>query len=281
MFSHEQIARYYDLSQSQYEWAWQLKKSRALHYGWWDDSTRNFHEALENNNRQLSRMAAITAADTVLDAGCGIGGSSLWLARNAGCRVTGISLSEKQLVQARHFAAAEGFTDQISFTRADFCATGFTDASFDVVWAQESVCHANDKNEFVREAYRLLKPGGRLILADFFQQPGLTGADAALMQQWAHGWACDHFSETGAFTEMLITHGFTVKEIFDATDAIRPSALRLYRTYWPGLLAGKLYNLFHPRATRQGMQNISTTRLQYLTLQKGLWKYFAVLAVKP
>lgn len=101
------------------------------------------------------------------------------------------------------------------------------------------------------------------------------------MQQWAHGWACDHFSETGAFTEMLITHGFTVKEIFDATDAIRPSALRLYRTYWPGLLAGKLYNLFHPRATRQGMQNISTTRLQYLTLQKGLWKYFAVLAVKP
>lgn len=280
-FSNDKIEQYYNVSESQYRWGWQLKKSRSLHYGHWDASTNNLHAALMNTNVILANLAAITANDKVLDAGCGIGGSSLWLGRNRGCRVTGISLSARQVQIGNTLAVQEGLTNKVQLEKRDFTATGFPEACFDVVWAIESVCHAADKNDFIKEAFRILKPGGRLIMADFFQQPGLTGKDARMMQDWAHGWACDHFSGIGKFESELTAGGFIHISIQDTTDAIRPSAKRIYLTYFPGVVAGFLYNLIHPKVTDLGMKNIATAKLQYRTLQKGLWRYCVVLAHKP
>ncbi|MBL0056937.1 MAG: methyltransferase domain-containing protein [Chitinophagaceae bacterium] len=280
MFSNEDIERYYKLSETQYRWGWQLYKSRSLHYGLWDASTRNLHEALMNTNRRMAELAGITSQDHVLDAGCGIGGSSLWLGKNTGCRATGITLSARQVELATALSHKDGLTDRVHFEQKDYTATGFPDESFDVVWAVESVCHTQDKNDFVKEAWRVLKPGGRLIMADFFQQPGLTGADAQLMLDWAHGWTCDHFIELDRFNGFLLQAGFKVETEQDLTRAIWPSAKKIYRTYFPGVIAGRIYNLFHPKAHAFGMKNIATAKLQYITLKKGLWKYYFLLAVK-
>ena len=280
MFSNDEIAKYYDVSQSQYEWAWQLKKSRSLHYGYWDDSTKNLHEALINTNKKLAGLVALKVTDKVLDAGCGIGGSSLWMGKHIGCTVTGITLSAKQVATANGLAQKEGLADHIHFEKRDYTATGFPDAVFDVVWAIESVCQANDKNDFIREAWRLLKPGGRLIIADYFQQPGLSVTDARMMRDWAHGWTCDHFIEMGKFESLLIETGFNDHQLLDITDAIRPSARRMYIAYFPGVVAGFLYNLFHSKVTEYGVKNIVAAKLQYKALKKKLWQYYIVLAYK-
>ena len=281
MFSNDQISRYYDVSRSQYEWAWQLKKSRSLHYGYWDASTKNLHEALMNINAKLAGLAVIKATDKVLDAGCGIGGSSLWMGKNIGCTVMGISLNANQVATANGLAQKEGLAGYVHFEKRDFTSTGFPDACFDVVWAIESVCHAADKNDFIKEAWRVLKPGGRLIMADFFQQPGLTGTDERMMRDWAHGWACDHFIGISKFESLLKAAGFKDLQLHDSTDAIRTSARRIYLAYFPGVLTGFLYNLFYPKVTEYGMKNIVTAKLQYKTLQKKLWQYYIVLAGKP
>src|SRR5438067_4251267 len=138
MFSHNDIARYYELSEVHYRLFWNLNQSRSLHYGYWDASTKNFHEALLNINKVLTDLANIKEGEKVLDAGCGIGGSSLWLATQRNCQVTGISLSEKQINKANAFAQEAGVADKAKFERKDFSNTGYPAESFDVVWAIES-----------------------------------------------------------------------------------------------------------------------------------------------
>ena len=280
MYSNKEIEQYYDLSQTHYKRVWDLKRSRSLHYGYWDSSTKNFHEALININKILAEKAGIKQGEKVLDAGCGIGGSSLWLAKNIGCNVTGISLSAKQVQTANDLAKIENVQSIAFFEQQDFTGTTYEAESFDIIWAIESVCHANDKNKFINEAYRLLKKGGRLILADFFRKENLAGNDAALIKQWANGWAIDDFATIEKFTQLLTNAGFTNLNIEDATNKIIPSAKRLYRAYFPGVIGGFLYKLFNPKPTIYGKKNIDTAYLQYKSLKKNLWTYNIVLAEK-
>jgi tocopherol O-methyltransferase len=280
MFTREDISRYYDLSEVHYRRVWALDKSRSLHYGYWDKSVKNFHEALLNINKVLADHAEIREGEKILDAGCGVGGSSIWLAKEKNCKVTGISLNERQVNKANAFAAKAGLTDKILFEQKDYSNTSYPSASFDIVWAIESVCYADDKGVFLKEAYRILKPGGRLIMADFFKRGNLDTRDAALVQQWAHGWAINDFSTTKEFHLQLNKNDFKNINMTDITEAIMPSAKKLYRSYFIGALAAKFYRLFNPNATTLGRNNVRNARLQYKTLRKGLWSYQIVKAEK-
>jgi cyclopropane fatty-acyl-phospholipid synthase-like methyltransferase len=280
MYSNKDVEQYYDLSQTHYKRLWDLERSRSLHYGYWDSSTKNFHEALLNINKILASKAGIDKHHKVLDAGCGIGGSALWLAKNIGCNVTGISLSAKQVQTAKDLAKNENVQSLAIFEQQDFTATNYEAESFDIIWAIESVCHASDKSKFIDEAYRLLKKGGRLILADFFKQENLAEKDAALIKQWANGWAIDDFATIKNFTAQLNHAGFHHTNIEDATTKIIPSAKRLYRAYFPGVVGGFLYKLFNPKPTIYGKKNIDTAYLQYKALKQHLWTYNIILAEK-
>ncbi len=280
MFTNEDISRYYDLSEIHYNFYWDLRKSNSLHYGYWDEHTKTFREALMNINRVLAGMAGITPGDRVLDAGCGTGGSAVWLADHLNCDVTGISLNAKQVSRAKELAAANGVSDKAHFDQQDYLHTTFPDQSFDIIWAIESVCYANDKSEFVREAYRLLKKGGRLIIADFFKRDNLQGRDAAAVKRWANGWAINDYATSEEFSDHLSNACFTNIQVVDASHAIMPSAKRLYRSYFIGIVASKLYRIFKGKPTGLARNNVDTAYLQYKTLRRGLWKYDLVLAEK-
>lgn len=280
MFSNEEIARYYDLSEVHYRIFWNLGESRALHYGMWNEDTKTFHESLMNTNRTMAECAKISKNDRVLDAGCGVGGSSLWMAKNIGCRVTGISLSAKQVAQGNASAAAEGLQELANFEVQDYCHTNFPSETFDVIWGCESISSAPDKKVFLAEAHRLLKKGGRLVMTDFIKKKGLQGKDAKMIQDWAHGWAIDDYTTEEDFNKYLQEVGFVTKHSDDVTRLILPSAKRLYYAYFLGWIPAKLYALFNPKASKQGRNNVDTAYLQYKTVKKGLWKYMIMLAEK-
>jgi tocopherol O-methyltransferase len=280
MFTNEDISKYYDLSETHYRRVWNLDKSRSLHYGYWDKSVKNFHEALLNINMVLAEHAGIKEGEKILDAGCGVGGSSIWLAKEKNCSVVGISLNERQVRKANAFAKELGLSDKVLFEQNDYTNTFYPANSFDIVWAIESVCYADDKGIFLKEAYRILKPGGRLIIADFFKGENLKPRDAELVKQWAHGWAVNDFATIEEFHLKLNENSFQDVEIIDATDAIMPSAKKLYRSYFIGVIGAKLYKLFNSNATALGKNNVLNAYLQYKTLKKGLWKYEIVKAVK-
>ena len=151
------IATWYDESSPLYRYFWYLNSdSFALHYGFWDKKTKHIGDALQNTNKVMAKQANITQNDRVLDAGCGIGGSVLWLAKYKKADVVGISISVKQIEKAKKLAKQAKVDHLVSFSVIDYLQTGFPNESFDVVWAIESVCHAEKKEDFLEEAYRVL-----------------------------------------------------------------------------------------------------------------------------
>src|SRR5262249_51796602 len=148
---HEQVrsvVRYYEGTWFDYRWVWLNSKNNAIHFGYHDDERRSHADSLLNTNRVLAEIAAIRPGERVLDAGCGIAGSSVWLAERRGANVVGITPVCKQVERARRLVAARGLAHAVVVEQADYTATPFPDASFDVVWALESVCHAQAKSAF-------------------------------------------------------------------------------------------------------------------------------------
>lgn len=114
---------------------------------------------------------AATAPVSVLDVGCGIGGTSRYIAKKLGpqASVTGITLSPNQVKRATQLAEEKGISNA-KFQVMDALAMTFPDNSFDIVWACESGEHMPDKKKYVEEMARVLKPGGRIVIATWCQR---------------------------------------------------------------------------------------------------------------
>lgn len=170
----DDIQTYYEQCNRDYEVVLQLKESKALHYGYWDEDTLSNRQALWNKNYQVAKMAQIKADDYVLDAGCGVGGTSFFLANNIGCKVEGVSISPFQVKSANDAKGEWDKNGLTNFTCQDYCYTNFPDNTFDVVFGLESICHAEPKSAFLKEAFRVLKPGGRLLVVAFTAKEDMT-----------------------------------------------------------------------------------------------------------
>lgn len=225
-------ARHYDECYRDYLFAWCNLDNLALHYGYWQDQTQVYqqHQALLAKNQVLYDYAGIKRDDKVLDAGCGIGGSSIWMAKQHGNTVTGITISQKQVHYAEKHAKRHGVADLVDFQVADFCATPFADASFDVVWALESSCHALNKADFLREAYRLLRPGGRLVVCDgFLLQRQFTEQQWQAVVTCLDGWAVPNLCDRQEFTDLLTKQNFQAIQCYDISRETMPSVDYMYK----------------------------------------------------
>ncbi len=281
LFTNKDIADYYDQTEIHYRRAWDLEASLAMHYGYWREDTESFRDSLQHMNDALARIANIKRTDRVLDAGCGVGGSSIFLAKNYGCQVTGITLSAKQQASAKANAEKEGLENLTSFDQQDFTNTTFPDASFDVIWTLESVVHASDKQAFLEEAYRLLKPGGRLIMGEYFKKESdFSLKEDRLLKKWLHAWAIPDIERRSSFEQMISKNGFQKTEFHNITAHIRRASWRMfYGSFFMTVLSG-LYRIYNPKVSYFADNHYKALFYQYPALRKGLWKYYLVRAEK-
>lgn len=275
------VVEYYDQCEVDYALVWNLRRSLAMHLGHWDVGTRTLAQALARQNEVLAERAGVHGGDRVLDAGCGVGGSAIFLASRFGCRVVGITLSAKQACAARAHAARRGVGDLARFAVMDYTATGFAAGRFDVVWALESVCYAHDKAEFVREAYRVLRPGGRLVLADGFAARTSHGpAGDALMRTWLGSWAVRSLETVPGFAAHLDAAGFADVTTTDVTAHVVPSARRLYLHSLYGLPLSRLAERLGIRTRVQTANTVGSRTLRSV-VEEGLMRYALFSAVRP
>ena len=277
----EAIKKYYSDTQFEYRrvWNWRSKDTPALHFGYYDEKATNHHRSVIRANEVLAEWGDIQQDSTIIDAGCGLGHSTLWLAEHYNANVTGITIVPKQVETMQKFIEKKGIKN-VSFLEASYFNMPFEDNSVDIVWAIEAVCHAKDKSQFYKEAYRVLKPGGKLLIGENLRTARpMEPEKESLLKEIFHSWAIPDLDTFEEHRSHALGSGFRSFESKDVTANMMVSYRNLEemckRWAWPT----KLLNIIGIISTVR-RNNMLGSMKQYQAIKQKVFTYNHLLAQK-
>ncbi|KAE9612833.1 hypothetical protein Lal_00027515 [Lupinus albus] len=288
------IAEFYDESSPIWEDIW----GDHMHHGFYDPNTSNVslsdHRAAQirmiENALTFASLISSTSDEvptnkwpkSIVDVGCGIGGSSRYLAKKFGATSTGITLSPVQAARANSLAAAQQLADKVSFQVADALEQPFPDGQFDLVWSMESGEHMPDKAKFVGELARVAAPGGTIIIVTWCHRD--LGPAEESLKQWEENLLkkiCDAFylpawCSTADYVRLL--ESLSLKDIKseDWSSYVAP--------FWPAVIRSALTWKGLISLFRSGLKTIKGALAMPLMIegyQKGLIKFSIITCRKP
>ncbi|MGG6294827.1 methyltransferase domain-containing protein [Leptolyngbya sp. AN02str] len=256
-----------------------------IHLGYYGSPPRrkDFLAAKADFVHEMVRWGGLNhlpAGTTVLDVGCGIGGSSRILARDYGFDVTGITISPQQVKRAQELTPPDV---NAKFRVDDAMALSFPDESFDVVWSVEAGPHMPDKATFAQELLRVLKPGGILVVADWNQrddrQKPLNFWEKPVMKQLLDQWSHPAFSSIEGFAEQLEATGLAEGRVITAdwTEQTLPSWLD---SIWQGIVRPRGLVKFGFSGFIKSLREVPTILLMRLAFGAGLCRFGMFRAVR-
>ncbi len=226
------------------------------------------------------RIDSLPAGTTLLDVGCGIGGSSRVLAKDYGFDVTAVTISPQQVARAQQLTP-EGLSAK--FLVDDAMALSFPDASFDIVWSVEAGPHMPDKAVFAKELLRVLKPGGVLVVADWNQRDDrrrpLNWWEKPVMKQLLDQWSHPEFSSIEGFSELLEATGL-VEGSVETADWSQETLPSWIDSIWQGIIRPKGLVKFGPAGFIKSVREVPTLLLMRLAFGNGLCRFGMFRAVR-
>ncbi|WJM95134.1 methyltransferase domain-containing protein [Pseudomonas defluvii] len=167
---------------------------------------------------ELARAAGLDASKHVLDVGSGVGGTSRCLAKEFGCRVTGIDLTDEYCRAASMLSAKTGLAHLVDYRQGDATKLPFDDQTFDVVWTEHVAMNIPDKTRLYKEMHRVLKPGGTLAIYDVLAGPF---GPVLFPVPWAHTPDTSFLVSPTELRRLLEEAAFTITDWSDTTEAAR------------------------------------------------------------
>lgn len=262
---NERLKAYYEEAGPDYA-AW--SPGFNMHFGYYDWTINPFNREsmLNNMNRKiLSHLRLDTLhAGTIADFGCGLG-ATLRYANNLHpqLKYCGVTLVPWQVQHAKLLNLKEGVAEHINIIEADYSQTPFQDNSVDAILAIESSCYADgaSKSNLLKEFYRVLKPGGRFVIADGFRkhQRPLNRLISSAYQQLCHCWALDELGDIGEVTSSMERIGFKETEVQDISFRVAPSVAHVPFTVLSFLIKELLFS--KKKMTQERWNNLKSPLL--------------------
>jgi tocopherol O-methyltransferase len=192
-----------------------------IHHGFYENTALSPIAAQELLLQKLTANLTLLPNAKLLDVGCGMGGSSIYLAKHFNLDVLGITLSYAQLTMANKFAAEVKPRPKFLLEDA-LLMQQIPDQSFDIVWSLESCEQFFDKGIFLRQARRVLKPGGQLLLATWCtDREVFYGAQAKHYLKLCKAFDVPYMPSLSWYQNSLNHAGFTIKNSLDWTEAVK------------------------------------------------------------
>ena len=278
----EDIINYYNDCKKDYRLIWRLEKVWGLHYGYFEKGDKSLSQAILKMNDQIIKNTNINEKTKILDAGCGYAGTAMYIAEKKKCHIEAITIVDEQVNTAKKVIKEKGLDKYINVSNQDFTKTTFKDNTFDVVYGIESICYAFPKEDFLKEAFRVLKPNGILIILDGYnskEKEEYSAKEKRIMKKFANGWSFDSLESPKYFINKSKKIGFIKQEYKNITDKALKTSKILYIASFPAYVVDFVGRVFK-RRTKYGKGNVDSARNQYIGLKKGLWQYGMFKAVK-
>jgi tocopherol O-methyltransferase len=273
------IAGFYDRSSKLWEDVW----GEHMHHGYYIPANRTDHQQAQVDLiDEVLKWAGAEKATKVVDVGCGIGGSSRHIARKFGCSTEGITLSPYQAGRGNELAKEQGLADTCNFQVADALEMPFADNSFDLVWSLESGEHMPDKKQFVNELFRVVEPGGRIIVVTWCHrdleegETSLTKSEQRLLRRINRAYYLPQWCSVQDYVDLLKEKG--------ATDIKREDWSYIIAPFWKAVIRSSLNFKSIWGLLKSGFSTQRGAYAMWLMLagfNKGLIKFGLLTCTKP
>jgi arsenite methyltransferase len=222
------------------------------------------------------------SAGTILELGCGKGFNLAYLARlNPDSRLVGIDLTPAHLsIASKKYSNLRN----LRFELGDFQSLPFEESEFDILFEVEAMCHAQDIALAFREAYKVLRPGGRLILFDGFRDPDLSQYSTEIqvsVKLVELTMAVEQFVPLDDWLSLMKSVGFNVLSTSNLSEAILPNLEKfqfLARGFYKYPQLNRLLMRILPPAL---VKNSVAGLLMPFTVSVGAQQYYMIIAEKP
>uniref|UniRef100_A0A0D9VJX1 Methyltransferase type 11 domain-containing protein n=1 Tax=Leersia perrieri TaxID=77586 RepID=A0A0D9VJX1_9ORYZ len=283
----EGIAGLYDESSGAWESIW----GDHMHHGFYDaGEAASMSDHRRAQIRMIEEALAFAAVPDdaekkpkkVVDVGCGIGGSSRYLAKKYGAQCNGITLSPVQAERGNALAAEQGLSDKVSFQVADALEQPFSDGRFDLVWSMESGEHMPDKWKFVSELARVAAPGARIIIVTWCHrdldpsEESLKPDELNLLKRICDAYYLPDWCSPSDYVKIAKSLSLEDIKTADWSENVAP--------FWPAVIKSAVTWKGLTSLLRSGWKTIRGAMVMPLMIQgykKGLIKFTIITCRKP